>query len=250
MLKQERHKVILEQLEGSQKVNFGQLEKLLGVSYDSIRRDVIELEDKGLLTKVHGGIVANSYIAALNEKNDKFLGSKELEVVVEKSIPFIQAHQMILMDGGITNFHIASQIPKDLECTVITNSPPLVVALNDHPMVSVIMLGGTYFKKYQITKGAEVMRQLESFRPSLYFMGVNGIHPEKGLTVRNYEESLLKRKMAEISDSVISCSIDEKLDHAESYKVLEAKDLDYLVTNLKPNSTRLKALAEIPIRIY
>lgn len=250
MLKQERHKIILEQLKGNLKVNFGELEKLLGVSYDSIRRDVIELEDKGLLTKVHGGIVANSYIAALSEKNDKFLGSKELEIIVNKSLPFIQDHQIILMDGGITNFHIASQLSKKLECTIITNSPPLVVALNDHPKVSVILLGGTYYKKYQITTGSEVMRQLESFRPSLYFMGINGVHAEKGLTVRNYEESVLKRKMVEISESVITCAIDEKLGQSESYKVLDTKNLDYLVTNLKPNSKSLKALADIPIRIY
>ena len=62
MLKEERQQLILEKLNTDKKVTLVQLGQLLSVSYDSIRRDIIELEDRGLLKKVHGGAIANSYL--------------------------------------------------------------------------------------------------------------------------------------------------------------------------------------------
>lgn len=249
MLKEERQKLILERLNSSKKVNFGELGKILNVSYDSIRRDVIELEDKGLLKKVHGGIVANSYFKALSDNSERFFGSKELEIIVKKAVKLFENNQLVLMDGGITNFHIASQLPQSLVTTIITNSPPLAVRLNENSNITVILLGGHYFKKYQITMGAAVIDQLNSFNPDLYFLGVNGVHIDKGITVRNYEESLLKKKMMQVSKSIVACAFAEKIGHSERYQIAPSAALDYLITNFKPNDQSLNAFAAIPIKI-
>ena len=69
MLKEERQRLILDKLNADKKINFVELGTFLDVSYDSIRRDIIELEDKGFLKKVHGGAVANSYLSVLGNKN-------------------------------------------------------------------------------------------------------------------------------------------------------------------------------------
>jgi DeoR/GlpR family transcriptional regulator of sugar metabolism len=249
MLKEERQKLILERLNSSKKVNFGELEKILNVSYDSIRRDVIELEDKGLLKKVHGGIVANSYFKGLSETTGKFQGSEELAVIVKKAIKLFESNRLVLMDGGSTNFHIASQLPKNISTTIITNSPPLAVALNQHTYVEVILLGGHYYKKYQISLGTAVMEQLNNFNPDLYFMGLNGIHLEKGLTVRNYEEAMQKKKMMSISKNVVVCAIEEKINNSESFKISNASEVDFLITNLSPAHNLLKDYHSIPLRI-
>ncbi len=239
MLKEERQRLIIERINRDQRINLVELSQLVQVSYDSIRRDVIELEDKGFLKKVHGGAVANSY---MSYKAAQGLGVANQEVLQlsKKAQKLFEGKRIVLMDGGTTNFYIAEQFAKNLEITIITNSLPLAMVLYDFPKIETILLGGSYFQRYQITIGAEAARQVGQFRPDLYLMGVNGIHPEAGLTIRHYEESLLKQKMMKVSKEVAVCAIEEKLNVIESYKVCEMGEIDTLVTVLKPTDSQMQ----------
>lgn len=248
MIKEERQRLIIEKLNRDQKINLLELSQLLNVSYDSIRRDVIELEDKGLLKKVHGGAVANSYLSFKSPQN---YGADQQEVVTltRKAQKLFDNHKIILMDGGTTNFHIAEQFSKNLEMTVITNSLPLAAVLNEHPKIETILLGGTYHKRYQITIGNQVMKQLEHIRVDLYLMGFNGLDPEVGVTLRHYEESVLKQKMAQAAKKVAICAITEKLHTVETYKVCDLQDIDILITSLKPSDVTLNAFRQQGIEL-
>lgn len=238
MIKEERQRLIIEKLNRDQKINLLDLSALLNVSYDSIRRDIIELEDKGLLKKVHGGAVTNSY---LSFKTTKGFGVETQEMVqlTRKAQKLFEPHQTVFMDGGTTNFHIAEQFAKNLDLTVITNSLPLAILLNEHPKIETILLGGSYHKRYQITLGNEAMRQIEHFRADLYLMGFNGLDPETGVTLRHYEESVLKQKMMQSAKKVAICAIAEKLNSIETYKVCDLHQIDVLVSSLKPNDALL-----------
>jgi DeoR/GlpR family transcriptional regulator of sugar metabolism len=240
MLKEERQRLILDRIRRDQKVNLVELSQQITVSYDSIRRDVIELEDKGLLKKVHGGAVSNSYLP-FQTAQGLGVSSDEFTQLIRKAHRLFENNRIILMDGGITNFHLAESLPKNTEITIITNSLPLTTVLNEHPKVEVILLGGTYHKRYQIALGNDTMKQLEYFRPDLYIMGINGINPEAGLTLRHYEESIMKQKMLQMARRVAVCAIEEKLNHIENYKVCDLHEIDTLVTSLKPTDTRLQA---------
>ncbi len=241
MLKEERQRQILEKLNRDQQISLVSLSQVMAVSYDSIRRDIIELEDKGLLKKVHGGAVANSYMSF---KAAQGLGVSNQEVlqITRKVQKLIENKRIVLMDGGTTNFHIAEQLPKNIEMTVITNSLPLAMMLNDHPKIETILLGGSYYKRYQITMGSETIKQLEFFKPDLYLMGFNGLQADSGLTIRHYEESLLKRAMMAISKQVAVCAIPEKLNTIENYKVCDLADINVLITSLKPTEPTLDSL--------
>jgi DeoR/GlpR family transcriptional regulator of sugar metabolism len=247
MLKSERQAKILEYLINEKKLNYTELSEQFGVSYDSVRRDVIELEDKGLLKKVHGGVVSNSYLNILAGQGSDVIKSKDLEVVIKKSVKLIQANQVILCDGGTTNFFMAELMPRNYPFTVITNSPPLAMALHQHENIDVLLLGGTYFKRYQISLGQETFNQLKGFRPDIYFMGINGIHATEGISIRNYEESLLKKAMIEVSTRVICPIITEKIGQIESYKICDIQEIDTLVCNLAPKAPILKDFNNLEI---
>lgn len=247
MLKEERQKHILEHLKTAKKINLGQLSTMLSVSYDSIRRDVIELEDKGLLKKVHGGVVSNSYLGILSGQRTEVKNGNDLDIIIKKTLKLFKNHQIILMDGGTTNFFLAEAIPKNLQLTVITNSPPLAMALNDHENIEVILLGGKYYKRYQISMGLEVTQQIKRFNPDLYIMGTNGIDPVKGLTIRNYDEAILKQEMMNISKSTICCVVEEKIGIVEAFQVCELNKIDKLITSLSPADEKLKAFDNIEI---
>jgi DeoR/GlpR family transcriptional regulator of sugar metabolism len=249
MLKEERQRLILEKLNADKKINFVELGKFLDVSYDSIRRDIIELEDKGFLKKVHGGAVANSYLSVLGTKQNGANSSEELSILSKKAQKLFENRQTIIMDGGTTNFFMAEQLPKTLELTIVTNSLPLAMALNEHPKIDVILLGGTYFKRYQISLGNEVSRQLEHINADYYFMGVNGVHPQKGLNIRNYEESLIKQKMMQAAKKTVCCVIEEKLNVQEAHKVCNFSQIDLMITNLKPTDIALKDFQKLGVEI-
>jgi DeoR/GlpR family transcriptional regulator of sugar metabolism len=248
MLKEERQQVILEKLGTDKKVTLVDLGQILSVSYDSVRRDIIELEDKGLLKKVHGGAIANSY---LSMKPSRGLGivNTEFVTIAKKALRLIENNKIILMDGGTTNFYIAEQIPKNLEVTVITNNPHLAMALGEHPKVEVILLGGSFYKRYQITIGSKTIQDLEHIQADIYFMGTNSISVESGLAIRHYEESILKQKMMEISRKTVTCVLEEKINRKENYKVCNFTDLDCLITSLNPMDDILKPFRNKTVEI-
>lgn len=246
MLKHERQRIILEHLRTEKRINFMELSLLLKVSYDSIRRDVIELEDKGLLKKVHGGAVANAYLSRLSGDLHR---NQELQLLYRKVLPILEESRVVLLDGGTTNFYIAEQLPKNLALTVVTNNLPLAMVLNDHAKINVILLGGTYFKRYQISMGWEAIRQLEQLHIDTYVMGINGVCLQKGLTIRHYEESLLKQRMMAASSKTYCCAIDEKIGQAEAFQICKAQEIAGLITNLKPHHELLSDWREIGIDI-
>lgn len=246
MQKHERQRIILEHLQTDKRINYMELSQVLKVSYDSIRRDVIELEDKGLLKKVHGGAVANSYLSRLSGEPHR---NQEFQVIYRKILPVLEASRVVLLDGGTTNFYIAEQLPKNIALTVVTNNLPLAMVLNDHPKIDVILLGGTYFKRYQISMGWEAIRQLEQLTIDTYLMGVNGVSLDKGLTIRNYEESLLKQRMMQSAKDIYCCAIDEKIGQSEAFQICKATEITGLVTNLKPSHERVASWREAGLTI-
>ena len=228
MLKDERQHWILEKLSTNKRISLVALSQELEVSYDSIRRDVIELEERGLLKKVHGGVIANSYLP-MQVRQAMGIPNAEISLISQKARNLFVKGQIVLMDGGTTNLYIAEQLPNSLELTIITNSPPLASSLVNHPKIEVILLGGTFHKRYQITMGSETAAQLSHFKADLYFMGVVGIHPTSGLTIRHYEEAQLKRQMMAISNETVVCVTMEKVNNVEAYKICGFEDIDKLI---------------------
>ncbi len=181
-----------------------------------------------MLKKVHGGAIANSYLP-IQVRQVVSISSAEISTIAQKARSLFSDEQIVLMDGGTTNLCIAEQLPHTLELTVITNSPLLASSLVNHPKVEVILLGGSFHKRYQITIGSETAAQLSHFKADLYFMGVVGIHPAAGLTIRHYEEAQLKRQMMAISGETVVCVTMEKANTVEAYKICGFEDIDKLI---------------------
>ena len=124
MLKEERQQYILNQINQNYRVYITTLSTELGVSDDTLRRDLIELDERGLLTKVHGGAVAKSGIPI--EFTDRMnTGIEEKQQIASKVIPLFRSGDVLLIDGGTSNLEVARRLPTDMELTVYTNSFPI-----------------------------------------------------------------------------------------------------------------------------
>ncbi len=228
MLKEERHQFILDRLHAHSRVYITALSEELGVSEDTLRRDLGELDKQGLLTKVHGGAIAKSGISfEFQERlNTAVSGKQEMAA---KVVSLFQPGDVVLIDGGTSNLEVARQIPADMEITIYTNSFPIVNSLLAHPKLDLIFLGGRVFPASQVTVGIDVFQALQTVRPDWLVLGVCSVHPQLGLTGPEREETIIKRLMIERSRKRIVLADSHKLNTAETYSIASLGDIDYLV---------------------
>jgi len=229
MQKAERFRIILELLKEKQQLNTLGLSIRLDVSDDTIRRDLTELEEKGLLVKVHGGAISRSLIPLPIQERLSLEHEAKVKLA-KRAVCLIQEGQVILMDGGSTNLEVARLIPNDLNLNVFTNSLPLATLLCNHPNAKVRFLGGEIFKPSQVSLGSSVFEQLSPIRADLFFMGVAAIHQQFGATISHYDEALVKRKMLANSRAVVVMATKQKEQVVEKFKVCDLSSINYLFT--------------------
>lgn len=194
MLKEERHRYIIDRINKDNRIYVTDLSVELKVSDDTLRRDLVELENSGLLTKVHGGAIAKSDISIqFSERlNTATLVKQEMAA---KLVPLFKEEDVILIDGGTSNLEVVRQLPKDKKFTIYTNSLPIAHELSNYPNVDLVLLGGKVFSPSQVTVGVSVFQMIQSIYPDWVIVGVSDIHPQKGLTTSDREEAIIKRCM-------------------------------------------------------
>lgn len=229
MLKEERHQYIINRINKDNRIYVTDLSMELGVSDDTLRRDLVELENLGLLTKVHGGAIAKSGISI---KFAERLNTATLikQQMAAKLVPMFKEGDVLLIDGGTSNLEVARQLPKDINLIVYTNCLPIANALLNYPKLELILLGGRVFPSSQVTVGISVFQMLQSIHPDWTIVGVSDIHPQKGLTTSNREEALIKRCMIEQGMKRVVLADSYKLDTARNFHVASLREIDYIVT--------------------
>ncbi|NHC36767.1 DeoR/GlpR family DNA-binding transcription regulator [Scytonema millei] len=248
MLTAERRQYILDILRRDKKVLSSELSTALNVSEDTIRRDLRELAESGLLQRVHGGaLLASPAIASYADRQKQ--APKEKEAIARAAAKLVCAGQVVILDGGTTTLQVACHLPLDLQATVVTNSPPIAVALADHPYIEVVMLGGQLYKKAIVNVGAATVEELRMIRADLCMLGVCSLHPEIGISVTNLNEAYIKRAMIARAAEVVGLATAAKLDTAAPYVVESIHALTYLVTAPTVSDRVLAAYQDLGLAI-
>ena len=137
MLKEERQARILEALNEKGRVLAPELVDVLGVSGDTVRRDIAELADEGKLRRVRGGALPRSTVATTREGRLRQAGDGK-EAVGRVAAGLIEDGQVAIIDGGVTAEYAALNLRRDLRATISDQQPPGGgrggrVSLYDHP---------------------------------------------------------------------------------------------------------------------
>ncbi|WP_406179177.1 DeoR/GlpR family DNA-binding transcription regulator [Streptomyces sp. NBC_01006] len=216
----------------------------LGISEDSVRRDLRDLAAEGLCQRVYGGALPASPAVADYGARQKVAPDGKRKVAAVAA-GLVRPGSALILDGGTTALAVARALPKDLACTVITHSPTIAAALLDHPQVELFVLGGRVFKHSAVACGAAAVEAAQNISADLCLLGVTGVHPEAGLTTADAEEAAMKRALsARAADTYILAS-SEKIGTASRFRVLPWEKVRGLITDVDPNDTvigQLKAL--------
>ena len=248
MFKEERHQLILDEVTRHNKVRSAELCRMLKVSEDTVRRDLKELADKGIVRKVHGGAVANSLIPAeYREQNIDHIGQKR--IIAEKAISLLQNGQVIIIDGGTSNLELVRQFPEELKATVFTNSLPIANELCTHPGIDLFIFGGKVLKTVRVAVGMDVLHFLSDLHADMCFIGARSLHASLGITTTRREEAQVKRKLAEVSTEVVALVTSDKIGTIQPFRVVELEQVHTLVTELSPKDPAVAPFREKGVRV-
>lgn len=202
----------------------------LDLSEDTIRRDLRDLAEEGLVQRVYGGALpvapaARPYPARTG------LATASKERVARRAAALIHPGMTVVLDGGTTALALARALPAHLRATVVTPSPLVAVALAETTDVEVVMLGGVVHRHSLVVGGALAAEAISGLRADLFLLGVTGVHPSAGLTTGEIEDAATKRAIAGRSAATYVLASAEKLGAASPHRVLALEEIAGLVTD-------------------
>jgi len=238
--KQQRHQIILNEVNIHNRVLLTDLAGVLKVSMDTVRRDIKELDDAKSLRKVHGGAVSNGF-NIYSGRNREVHELKNKTIIAKKGISLLKSGDIVLMSGGSTNIELAKLIPQNMDLTFFTPSLPMAIELlnNISKDDEVIFIGGKLSKKSQITTGSSAIDLLSEIKADICFLGTGWLDVSEGITAIDWEIAQLKKAMIKATKKLVSLTISEKLNTHNKYKICNIDSLHTLVTELDPASDSL-----------
>jgi DeoR/GlpR family transcriptional regulator of sugar metabolism len=232
----ERRDLLLARLQRDGRVIAKDLAAELGVSEDSVRRDLREMAAAGLCQRVYGGAVPASPAAAdYATRGGVAVDSKTR--VAATAAGLVQPGSTVVLDGGTTALAVARALPADLAATVVTHSPTVAAALVEHPRVEVFVLGGRLFKHSAVTCGAAAVEAAQSVHADLFLLGVTGVHPDSGLTTGDPDEAAMKRALARRAAETYVLASVEKIGAASPFQVLPLTAVAGIITDAPASDT-------------
>ncbi|MDD2362010.1 MAG: DeoR/GlpR family DNA-binding transcription regulator [Oscillospiraceae bacterium] len=247
---QERRSRILEMLHNSGKVRVNELSALFKVSEVSIRNDLTELENQGLLSRVHGGAVSsyNSYYnMSLAQRSNT--NRKEKEEIAVKISDMIHDNQSVMMNAGTTTLAVMNKLTRKSGITIITNSIVLALEGAKHKNLNIILLGGDVDYEYQFVYGTIALKQLNEFYVDNLILSADGIDAENGISTYYYQEAEICRQMIKQSKTVIAALDYTKIGRMTLRSIADAGSVNYVVTNANASEQVLNELKDKGINI-
>jgi len=219
MLTIERKALISDRLRRNGRLVAKTFAEEMGLSEDTIRRDLREMAADGLLERVHGGALpVKPELPDFTERRS--VASDEKQRLGAAAAALVQRGQMIFLDGGTTNAEIARALPRAFGFTVVTHSPTIAAELEHHPTADVVLVGGRLYKHSMVAVGAVAAAAIAVIRPDIFFLGVTGVHPRHGFSTGDFEEAAIKRQVAAQSANTYVALTTEKLDRASPVSIM------------------------------
>ncbi len=228
----ERRDKILEILIENDQVRVSSLCKLFNVSRETIRHDLIRLQEEGLIIKEHGS-------AALNRESilDIDFAKRARDHAVQKrrigleAAKLIKDGETIIIDSGSTTPHIARNIRNIKSLTVITPSLKVTSELGGKEGITVIMPGGIFNPTGYSLYGPQTEEFFPKINANKLFLAIHGVDIERGLTEINIQIAHLKQVMINSAKEIILVADSSKFGKVEYAGVAPIDKVNAIITD-------------------
>lgn len=227
---------LTEKLEKEGAVTIAEAAGHLGVSDMTIRRDLVELEERGAARRVRGGASAVGPLS-FAERHDTAARAKSR--IAAKLADLVPATGAIAFDASSTVMRLAGLLRGARDVTILTNGPDTFHALQGLPGIVPLLTGGRLEPKTGSLVGPVACRAASQFTVQTFFCSAAALDPSSGAVEVNLDEAEVKRSLAAGAAEVVLGVDSSKLGSRAFAVGLEWDQIDVLVTELDPTDGRL-----------
>lgn len=248
---EERQQIIINHLKIVQFARIQDLIELVKYSEATVKRDLIELEKKGLVRRTRGGamIIDNQKIDLpylmkiinFNEQDNK-------HKLAEKAKDLINDDMVIFIDSSTTTLHLIKMLAKFEGLQIITNGVLTASLLSEFTDAHINILGGTVIKKRNTINGSKAFNDALTYYADISFVSCRGFDFKEGATETTEGEALIKQAFRKNSKHLVLLVTDEKFNNKYIHKSLSLRDVDTIITDYKLTQDSINLLQKNNIR--
>ena len=230
MFAEERRNRIIQLIKSGNPVKVIELSILFTVSEATIRRDLQELENLGLLQRTHGGAVSPQLDSELSFHDREVFYLNEKRQIALAAASMVQDGETILLDAGTTTREIARALC-GRRLTVATNSMDVAFVFAEEPDIEVILLGGTWRKSINSLVGPLTNTMLKLFCFDKAFVAANSVDSRLGASTHNLAEAETKGLMLQSARQAILVVDHSKFEQKTFCRICNLSELSLLITD-------------------
>lgn len=245
-----RKQRILDRLALDGVVRVTQLSRELKVTPVTVRSDLTELEQQGLLNRTQGGAVpALAYpLTRLSVANSPH--REEKLRLGEAMADFVADGETLFINSGTTTLCAAVSLKRRKSLAVVTNSIAIAMELGEHPGIRVILLGGEINSQFGFSYGADAQAQLSRYKADKALLSIDGIVPgSAGLSTYHAQEAMLDTLMMERAKKSFVLADESKIGKQSFSVVGSMKQVDTILTNQNADVTIVEQLREQGVHV-
>lgn len=237
MLQETRLHCIRNLLKNFEQVSTERIIQELGVSRETVRRDIVELEAQGLLRRVHGGIVGTDTKPEPPLAVRRTVHAKEKRAIVRCATTLLQSGQTVFMDAGSTTTLLAEELTRLVGLTIVTNSLNAALklsALDDtsgRPRHEVVLLGGSVDPDTEATFGDTTIAEIYRYNADIAFLSPVGITSRDGAMSFSRHEAAVARAMTLRAKQCVILADNSKVGVPSRIVYAPIDNIDTLITD-------------------
>lgn len=252
MFVEERHQAILDYLEKNGRVSANEIQDMFQVSFDTARRDLRLLEEKGLLKRTHGGALPLRQIGfskppKVTARDISTIKDNYLAIAL-KAVDMIKDHDVIFITSATVGYFMAQNLPKDIFITVVTNSIIIAEELRKHDNIHVIIAGGEMDGKGNCYDSFS-MECIRRMRFDKSFITTASISSEFGLSIQRTVAIDYYNSIINSSKCTVGLYPTEKIGFDSIISICPANKLNILITDWDAPEEELKKYDEQGIKV-
>jgi len=240
---------IMAYLKGHNLVTVDQLVAITDASPATIRRDLIKLDQEGVISRTHGGVTLNRFIPSQPTTTEKMQRSlAEKQDIAREAAAFVKAGDAVVLDAGTTMLELA-RLLTHLPLRVITSDLHIALFLCEFKQIEVTIIGGRIDDSSQSCIGEHGRNLLQNIWPDIAFVSCNGWDIEKGITSPTEEKAALKRDLIANAKRRVLLADSSKYGSWSLFNVAHLSTLTDIVTDSRLDAEHRQVLGQLDVRL-
>jgi DeoR family transcriptional regulator, fructose operon transcriptional repressor len=232
-------------------VDVADLASRYGVTTETIRRDLTDMQNRQLLRRVHGGAVPVERMnhEPMVEARDMVNAEEKLRIATA-AVAEVPDRGSVIIDSGSTGQRLAEVFPVERDVHVVTNSLLTALTLSRRGLHDLTVLGGAVRTKRHAMVDETTRAELQPMAIDVLFLSCDGLSFQHGLTTPYREEHTIKRAMIERSRRVVAMVDHSKFGNVQMFSFASFDEIDVLVTDTRADAEAVDVLTSYDISVH